>query len=145
MAFSTAAVNDAFKTAFTVPATVILSAPVELGSAKELHLTMGKLCADGHRAVQSLKRVDKHVPAAGSILKEDVYGAVEATFDGLWIVHKPKIGEEVRRRRIRRAWAALPLTSPLRPTVPPPLRSRAFPLCRSCRSRRRARRAAARG
>ena len=92
MAFSTPAANDAFKAAFTVPASVLLSSPVELASSKELYSTLGKLWADGHRAVQALDGDYRHVPAADSSLKEDIHGAVETALDGLWIDKKPKLG-----------------------------------------------------
>ena len=92
MSFSTTAANDAFKAAFTLPSSVLLSPPVELSSSKELYQTLGKFWADGHRAVQALEGEERHVPDEGSSLKEDVHGAVEATLDGLWIDKKPKIG-----------------------------------------------------
>ena len=92
MAFNTAAANDALKAAFTLPASVLLSPPVELANSKELYQTLGKFWADGHRAVQALEGEDRHVPDEGSTLKEDIHGAVETTLDGLWIDKKPKIG-----------------------------------------------------
>ena len=39
MAFSTGAANDAFKAAFTLPVSVLLSPPVELATSKELYTT----------------------------------------------------------------------------------------------------------
>ena len=92
MAFSTGAPNDAFKAAFTLSPSVLLSPPVELATSKELYTTLGKFWADGHRAVQALEGEERHVPDEGSTLKEDVHGAVEATLDGLWIDKKPKLG-----------------------------------------------------
>ena len=92
MSFSTSAANDAFKAAFTLPSSVLLTPPVELASSKELYQTLGKFWADGHRAVQALEGEERHVPDEGSSLKEDVHGAVEATLDGLWIDKKPKLG-----------------------------------------------------
>ena len=92
MVFSTPAANDAFKSAFTVPATAVLSPPVESADSKELYTALGQLWAAGHRAVQALEGVEQHQPAADSSLKEDVAAEVEATLDGLWFTHKPKIG-----------------------------------------------------
>ena len=62
MSFSTAAANDAFKAALTLPASVLLSPPVELATSKKLYQTLGKFWADGHRAVQVLEGDDRHVP-----------------------------------------------------------------------------------
>ena len=92
MVFSTPASNSAFKAAFTVPATALLSPPLECASSKDLYTQLGKLWGAGHRAVQSLDGSDRHVPAADSSLKDDVAGEVETILDGLWIDLKPKIG-----------------------------------------------------
>ena len=92
MVFSTPAANSAFKAAFTVPATALLSPPLECASSKDLYTQLGKLWGAGHRAVQSLDGSDRHVPAADSSLKDDVAGEVETILDGLWIDNKPNIG-----------------------------------------------------
>ena len=92
MAFSTSAANAAFKEAFTVPATAVVSPPVECATSKELYASLGQLWASGHRAVQALEGAERHVPGADSSLKEEVAGAVETTVEALWIDHKPKIG-----------------------------------------------------
>ena len=83
MVFSTPASNSAFKAAFTVPATALLSPPLECASSKDLYTQLGKLWGAGHRAVQSLDGSDRHVPAADSSLKDDVAGEVETILDGL--------------------------------------------------------------
>ena len=88
MVFSTPAANDAFKSAFTVPATAVLSPPVESADSKELYTALGQLWAAGHRAVQALEGVEQHQPAADSSLKEDVAAEVEATLDGLWFFRR---------------------------------------------------------
>ena len=83
MVFSTPASNSAFKAAFTVPATALLSPPLECASSKDLYTQLGKLWGAGHRALQSLDGSDRHVPAADSSLKDDVAGEVETILDGL--------------------------------------------------------------
>ena len=92
MVFSTPASNSAFKAAFTVPATALLSPPLECASSKDLYTQLGKLWGAGHRALQSLDGSDRHVPAADSSLKDDVAGEVETILDGLRIDNKSKVG-----------------------------------------------------
>ena len=82
MVFSTPASTSAFKVAFTVPATALLSPPLECASSKDLYTQLGKLWGAGHRAVQSLDGSDRHVPATDSSLKDDVAGEVETILDG---------------------------------------------------------------
>ena len=154
MAFSTGAPNDAFKAAFTLPASVLLSPPVELATSKELHTTLGKFWADGHRALQALEGDDRHVPEEGSSLKEDIHGAVETTLDGLWIDKKPKIGGvgAVVQKRISGTMtktyeeslrgAAAHLAAAADRAAAAPFSGFAPP--QTCRSRRRPRRAAVR-
>ena len=154
MAFNTAAANDALKAAFTLPASVLLSPPVELANSKELYQTLGKFWADGHRAVQALEGEERHVPDEGSSLKEDVHGAVEATLDGLWIDKKPKLGGvgPVVQKRISGTMmksydesmrgAAAHLAAAADRAAAAPFSGFAPP--QTCRSRRRPRRRAAR-
>ena len=59
MSFSTSAANAAFKEAFTVPATALLSPPVESATSKEVYTSLGKLWANGHRAVQALEGAER--------------------------------------------------------------------------------------
>ena len=92
MVLSTPAANEAFKAAFTLPATAALSRPVESADSKDLYTSLGKLWAAGHRAVQALEGPDQHRPAADSSLKDDVAVEVETTLDVLWITHKTRIG-----------------------------------------------------